>query len=396
MPGLVANRSLVAGPLRSVLLTPCRARSAVVTPRLFHFQAHLRGRSKAEKKATRERQKAESKAAALRTKQEWERLKEIEKKWLAQGGQPDVAEAEADADAEEAEGRTSEEIDEAADDGDGRDPYDFSHIRNVSRVDASISVRKCERALGYEFKNKLLCYEALNCSYQAVVPHPENPTFYRIIPTSQHLAILGDKLLDQRLALAWYRRNVVQYSPQAMAGWTRLMTRVPTNQNLTKVALQHNFHRIIFAEASASDSTLLSERIGGTTVEALIAAVYLDGGEEKLEDLMRRWRLYDEEPVQPVSDELWDLAFEDAMNGTDSAEGLGPLEDDALAEVSSPPTIVSAGAPRTLTAHAWAYCVNPTAPVRLAYHHLAASSARPSHPRWALRRSRRPYGGGDG
>ncbi|KAI1335344.1 hypothetical protein F5Y15DRAFT_398356 [Xylariaceae sp. FL0016] len=187
--------------------------------------------------------------------------------------------------------------------------YDFSHIRCASKANLAAHVQRCETALDYKFRNKLLCFEALNLSLPAWIPHPDNPAFYRVLPPSSHLAILGDRLIYARMATAWYRQGATQYAPQAMATWEQVRATLPSNANLRRIALRHRLHSVVLTEKGGGLCHNISERAAGTTVEALLGAVFLDGGEECLDALMRRFGLFHSPMLEPVPDQVWNSAF---------------------------------------------------------------------------------------
>lgn len=186
--------------------------------------------------------------------------------------------------------------------------YDFSHVRCASRSRFSANVRKCEQVLGYVFNKKLLCFEALNFSCQAWLPHPDNPSFYRLLPLSNHLAILGDKILEARMAAAWYRQNVVQYVPQSIGEWERIRCDLPSNANLRKIAIDSGLASLIFTQNGDVLGSGIGEKTAGTTVEALLGAVHIDGGDNHLDTIMDRLGLFKGELLRPVSQEDWEMA----------------------------------------------------------------------------------------
>ena len=60
-----------------------------------------------------------------------------------------------------------------------------------------LKAQACERAIGYQFHEPLLLWEAL----QTEGPYTQLP---RYLEGNKRLAILGDKILDLLLALKWY------------------------------------------------------------------------------------------------------------------------------------------------------------------------------------------------
>ncbi|KAK2068994.1 hypothetical protein P8C59_003604 [Phyllachora maydis] len=189
------------------------------------------------------------------------------------------------------------------------DVYDFSALQNQSRSDFAGGVRACERAIGYAFRNKLLCYEALNSFAPALLPHPDHPSFCRVVPRNQVLAVLGDKLLYARLAVAWMRRGMVRHDPAALAKWQSISATYTTNFHLRNLAEKLGLGGLIFTVDGTCPRNGLDERTGGTVVEALIGAVYLDAGEGAVDVLLKSWGMFDLGEVAPVGKEEWDDAF---------------------------------------------------------------------------------------
>lgn len=60
-----------------------------------------------------------------------------------------------------------------------------------------LKTHSCERAIGYQFREPLLLWEAL-LAYEA------SPHLPRYSEGNKRLAILGDRILDLLLALKWY------------------------------------------------------------------------------------------------------------------------------------------------------------------------------------------------
>ncbi|KAL8704713.1 MAG: hypothetical protein Q9201_002137 [Fulgogasparrea decipioides] len=131
------------------------------------------------------------------------------------------------------------------------------------------STHACEKKIGYKFKDPLLLFEALQSqgSWTAVTSGP------RLAEGNKRLAVLGDKVLDLLLAMKWYptweKRGI----------FDRLRNEVTSNENFLAVCVNADLQQFI---SLPNGGVSIQPKAMATSVEAIIGAVYLDGGLESV------------------------------------------------------------------------------------------------------------------
>lgn len=121
----------------------------------------------------------------------------------------------------------------------------------------SLNLEGLEKKLGYSFQDKKLLQEALS--------HPSigGRSF-------QRLEFLGDRILG--LVVAWW---LYRHFPHEAEGiLAKRLAYMVKRETLTQVARDLNLSLSVTFEGSSS----YQSRVMGDTCEALIAAIYLDGG----------------------------------------------------------------------------------------------------------------------
>lgn len=142
-----------------------------------------------------------------------------------------------------------------------KDPLEPDEIRkNV--------LSELEQRIGYCFKNKLLLNEALtHRSYVKQHKLPANRGCDR-------LAFLGDAILDFLIGELLFRRL-----PDADEGvLTRARSFVVSDESVSKAATNLELHKFLLTGKSLRSAE--TPHILSTAFEALVAAIYLDGGLE--------------------------------------------------------------------------------------------------------------------
>lgn len=132
-------------------------------------------------------------------------------------------------------------------------------------------MEKLEKKIGYTFKNRELLKKALTHTSYAYECHVES---------NEKLEFLGDSILEF-ISSAYLYEN---YSNLKEGEMTKVRAAVVCEQSLHKIAKKHNFSDFLYL----GKSERLSRRetrpaILADSVEALIAAIYLDGGIEQAE-----------------------------------------------------------------------------------------------------------------
>ena len=132
-------------------------------------------------------------------------------------------------------------------------------------------MEELEKQIGYEFKNRLLLKQALTHTSYANE---------RGVESNEKLEFLGDSILEFISSKYIYEN----YRKMTEGDMTKVRASVVCEESLYKIAIKHNFSDFLYLGKS--------ERLHGgnkrpailaDSVEAVIAAMYLDGGIESVE-----------------------------------------------------------------------------------------------------------------
>jgi len=138
---------------------------------------------------------------------------------------------------------------------------------------------EAEKAIGYEFKDKTLLESALTHSSYA------NDYLGDSRKGNERLEFLGDAVLDAVMALELFRR----YPDKDEGFLTKLRAEIVCEAALAKAAMQiglNEFLRMGRGEEHKGGKARLSTV--ADAAEAVIAAVFLDGGPQAAADLVQR------------------------------------------------------------------------------------------------------------
>lgn len=128
-----------------------------------------------------------------------------------------------------------------------------------------------EESIGYTFKDKELLKKALTHTSYA---------YENNIPNNEKLEFLGDSILEF-ITSKYIYQNYMWLTEGEM---TKVRATVVCEKSLYKIAKLHNFSNFIYIGKSEQKSEGNQKpAILADAVEAVIAAIYLDGGIEKVE-----------------------------------------------------------------------------------------------------------------
>lgn len=156
-------------------------------------------------------------------------------------------------------------------------------------------VQDCQRIIGYDFKNQYICWEALQTAGNGIVAAGQR----RIPNGNKRLAILGEYVIGLVISQDWYDggSDEGRESPHArqrqdpsfrvlmannLGKWTKIRQKVITNDHLGSIGQDCQLDGCV---QLGNGQTSLSKKMMATAVEAVVGAVYLDGGEGGLADV---------------------------------------------------------------------------------------------------------------
>ncbi|KAL8651743.1 MAG: hypothetical protein Q9226_004571 [Calogaya cf. arnoldii] len=144
-------------------------------------------------------------------------------------------------------------------------------LRDVSFFDSSIAIdpeliktHACELLIGYQFKEPLLLWEAL----QPMGNASSLPQMPRYDDGNMRLAIVGDRVLHLLWALKWYP------TWQSRGEYAKMSDDIMSNKSLDRMGVLNQFERYI---TLPDGSPMVRQKVMSATLEAIIGASYLDG-----------------------------------------------------------------------------------------------------------------------
>ncbi len=137
-----------------------------------------------------------------------------------------------------------------------------------------MELEKFEQEIGYQFKNKELLKTALTHTSYA---------YENNVESNEKLEFLGDSILEF-LSSKYLFHNYKNLKEGEM---TKVRATVVCEESLYKIALKHNFSDFLYlGKSENSNLAKLSKAILADSVEALIAAMYLDSSLENAENFI--------------------------------------------------------------------------------------------------------------
>lgn len=132
-----------------------------------------------------------------------------------------------------------------------------------------MNLEKLEKLISYEFKNKDLLKEAL--AHRSYLN--ENPKWH--LPHNERLEFLGDAVLELIVTEALFEK----FPKEPEGKLTTLRAALVNYQMLAKLSKEINLEKfILMSRGEAKDTGRAREVILANAIEALIGALYLDGG----------------------------------------------------------------------------------------------------------------------
>jgi len=139
-----------------------------------------------------------------------------------------------------------------------------------------VELKDFEKEIGYIFKNKELLKTALTHTSYA---------YENNVESNEKLEFLGDSILE--FISSKYLFN--NYKNLKEGEMTKVRATVVCEESLHKIALKHNFSDFLYlGKSESSNNANLSKAILADSVEALIAAIYLDSNLERAEEFITK------------------------------------------------------------------------------------------------------------
>lgn len=126
---------------------------------------------------------------------------------------------------------------------------------------------ECEKSIGYSFKNKLLLREAFTHTSYAY----ENK-----VRSNERLEYLGDSILEFVISEYLF----LNYTNLSEGEMTKVRANVVCEDSLFEIAKRHNFSDFLYLGRSEQHSQNSKKAILADSVEAVIAAIFLDSNLE--------------------------------------------------------------------------------------------------------------------
>ncbi|MBI3189228.1 MAG: ribonuclease III, partial [Ignavibacteriales bacterium] len=146
-------------------------------------------------------------------------------------------------------------------------------------ITAEINFERLQSVIGYRIKNKMLFSEAL--SHRSYIHKPENGT----LVSNERLEFLGDSVLNMVVGEYLFHR----YTHLPEGDLTKMRSRLVNRKALSAYAGLIELQEFILIGASIPRSVERGlEKILADAYEALVAAIYLDGGFNAAEQFVRR------------------------------------------------------------------------------------------------------------
>ncbi len=130
-----------------------------------------------------------------------------------------------------------------------------------------MNLTDCENSIGYVFKNKNLLKEALTHTSYAY----ENK-----VKSNERLEYLGDSILEFIISEYLY----LKYKNLSEGEMTKVRANVVCEDSLFEIAKNHNFSDFLYLGKSETHSQNSKKAIMADSVEAMIAAIFLDSNLE--------------------------------------------------------------------------------------------------------------------
>lgn len=155
-----------------------------------------------------------------------------------------------------------------------------------------MKVADLEKVLGYNFNDKKLLEEALT--------HPSKKVEDKKIKSYQRLEFIGDKVLNFIIAAELFSIFPHEQEGDISKRHANLVAGFVCNKIAVSIGVPQY---IIFSKAQLNDSTYRPEKVAEDAMEAIIGAIFIDGGINNVREfVLKHWRSYIRNDVSPPKD----------------------------------------------------------------------------------------------
>ncbi|KAI4713529.1 hypothetical protein J4E89_000975 [Alternaria sp. Ai002NY15] len=156
--------------------------------------------------------------------------------------------------------------------------------------------REVEESIGYTFSDRRIAVEAVQMAApQIALIH--NGAFLGL-NNNKRLSVLGDAVLAKVLCGAWFDARNPNGQVLSQAQWTQMRNDALSNDALARRAYQVGLDECVI---TADSKPVVSPKMAATTFEAVIGAVYQDGGDAAVQRVMQSLGFFDHELLTVTS-----------------------------------------------------------------------------------------------
>ncbi|KAL1798166.1 hypothetical protein ACET3X_002203 [Alternaria dauci] len=143
-------------------------------------------------------------------------------------------------------------------------------------------IKSIEETVGYVFRNKPLCAEALQ------MKEPHCPLLIdgvlHLVNKNRDLELVGDAVLDEALVKKWYEARDYLGERHNLAAWTQMRTDLVSNEKLAERGFRLGLDKLIIKNLGMRTP---SKDMVANTFEAIIGAICMDAGTNSSEAVRR-------------------------------------------------------------------------------------------------------------
>lgn len=143
------------------------------------------------------------------------------------------------------------------------------------RLDHGEKLDRCERCIGYEFKDRELLRNALTHASGAA----------HRLASNERLEFLGDSVLGF-VVCAWLYEEYPEYNEGDL---TKIKSAVVSRRTCGKVACEMGLDECLIVGRGVTRNRSYPRSLVSDVFESIVAAIYLDGGHVPVTERLRRW-----------------------------------------------------------------------------------------------------------